>query len=515
MPNEGRGSTEAKKLGAFYTPEAVADALATWVVRSGHERLLEPSVGDGALMAAAVARARLICGEEAKLKLLVCDIDPIALAEVSPKLPTGSEMKEIDFLQLDVGKIGKFNGVLANPPFTRNHAIDPKDRKALRERFNVFGAAGLWVHFLLHATEFLLPGGRLAAVIPRAALFTDYGRRALERLSDKFSAVELNYMTDRPLWTNGACERGAMLLAHGYGEGCSSLPIPRPWSINSRRAAIGDRAENAFRTLSAASSPLGSTASLRIGVVTGCNAVFLMSEDQRRASGICREDVVQVVSRTRQLQGLRVVSTDLTNHGRKGERTWLLVPQSLGDRGSAVRCRLAKIPPSRRSSTLWFRKRSPWWQVDLGAPCNAFFTYMNDFGPRLVLSAEEIRCTNALHHVYFTDNVPYERRMAAALTILSTFGQLAGERIGRTYGGGILKFELGEARRLPVLGKGPEPLHDFFGEADNALRGNDRDGARKIADQAVLAPILGASWRSDVSAMEEELGRRREDRRGL
>ena len=40
-----------KKLGQFFTPEAVASALVNWAVRKAQDRLLDPSCGDGQFLA--------------------------------------------------------------------------------------------------------------------------------------------------------------------------------------------------------------------------------------------------------------------------------------------------------------------------------------------------------------------------------------------------------------------------------------------------------------------------------
>ena len=45
----------AKLRGGYYTPLSVAQWLARWAIRSGTDRILEPSCGDGAFLAAAMS----------------------------------------------------------------------------------------------------------------------------------------------------------------------------------------------------------------------------------------------------------------------------------------------------------------------------------------------------------------------------------------------------------------------------------------------------------------------------
>jgi adenine-specific DNA methylase len=508
---------ESKALGAFYTPESIADALAAWVVRDGRERLLEPSVGEGALVMAAIDRARSICGKESLISFLVCDINPNAVEAVTPRLPPGSEARAVDFLQLDPLRTGHFQGVIANPPFTRNHAMAAPRRTALRERFKIVGAAGLWVHFLFHAKEFLAPGGRLAAVFPASGLFTSYGRDALRRLAAEFAHVEVRQILEKPRWINGADERGALFLAEGYREGTSVLPAVTSWSVHSENAPTFTNTTETFDRLAKATVPLESLATLSIGAVTGCNAFFLLNEEDRRAMEIPLSDVRPVVSRARHVPGLHIDAAEVLTQAHAGQKTWLLAPQHIETRGTGARRQLAKISKSRRRETLWFHKRSPWWRVQIGEPCHAIFTYMNDHGPKLVLTSGDLHCTNTLHRIRFKDGVSISQRMAAALTMVSTFGQLAAERLGRSYGGGVLKFEINEARRMPALMCGPltqQDLRDSYWLVDRALRDGDRELARVIADKLLLTPLLGVHSDKLIAEMNAELKARRSRRQG-
>jgi hypothetical protein len=464
-------------------------------------------------MLAAIHRANSINGRNSSLSFLACDINPIAIAAVTSLLTAGSDAMVTDFLDLDPAETGQFDGVIANPPFTRNHDLPKSQREALRKRFEIAGAAGLWVHFLLHAVNFLSIGGRLGAVIPASGLFSLYGRHALGRLAGNFSHIEIHQILDRPVWTNGAEERGAILLAEGYKLGSSRMPPPTPWSANGRTAAA-TWSDSAFGEVSSYSEPLSTIADLSIGAVTGCNEIFLLSDIDRRSRGIEVKDVQPIVGRARHIPGIQIDTAELRTRAEEGQKTWLLRPESIDVRGSGVRDQLAMISKTRRLKTLWFKKRSPWWNVQVGEPCDAIFTYMNDHGPKLVLARDPIYCTNTLHRLRFREGVSQDRRTAAALTMISTFGQLAAERLGRSYGGGVLKLELREARSMPVLHCDSRRLNEWFLLVDKALRRGDRDNARLLADEALLLPILGGRFVDVVSSLNDELRSRRFERRG-
>ena len=500
-----------KELGAYYTPATIADMLADWVVRTGHERLLEPSVGGASLIDACIgAAARKGHQRHGRLRFLACDIDRRAIKKLQTTERPGLELRLVDFLQLDPASTGKFTGIIANPPFTRNHAIEPARRAALRERFGIRGAAGLWVHFLLHALEFVAPAGRMAFVVPSAALFTRYGREAIERACAAFAHVEIRKFVDKPIWTNGAEERGALVLCEGFGGSCEVPPTGEWLSTGDRHQVAPD--SQAFAIVWRRTVPLCDLASLSIGAVTGCNSIFLLTDGEREQLNIQKNDLRPIISRARQVRGLSIGEEDLRSLDRLTARTWLLSPASLNQRETGVRRRLAQISAKQRKETVWFGKRSPWWRVDVGVKPDAVFTYMNDLGPRLTLVEGDIWCTNTLHAIHFHDSTDSNSRMAAALSMISTFGALAAERLGRVYGGGLLKFELMDARRMPILLCDTE-LRDAFRKANEALIGGDVEGARLIADEALLAPVV-ENWRDNAAEMGEELQRMRQIRRG-
>lgn len=503
-----------KDLGAYYTPETMADTLADWVVQSGRETLLEPSIGDGALLRAAQACADRKFGGVANLRLIGCDLDNVAVARVRRWLPPQHMLVFSDFLEIDPGYVGPADGVICNPPFTRNHALPRARREELRRRFGIKGAAGLWVPFVLHAMRFLARGGRFAVVVPGAAIFSHYGRDALERVCEQFAHVEIRQIVDRPSWSSHAEERGAIVLAHGYGLGSSSLPEATRWSAaGDRMADIYHTNPACFRNALADSVPLGEIATLSIGAVTGFNKAFLLSDEERSAADINTRDLTPIAARARHVAGLRISNAELKAFAAEGEKTWLLTPPDVSKARPGVRGRLATIPIDKRRNVVWLNKRSPWWKVDTGPGCDAIFTYMNDRGPRLVLAADLVHCTNTLHQVRFSPTMSERDRMVASLSMISSFGQLAAERIGRAYGGGVLKFELTDARRFPILAGKRNGTKAAFESADRAVRNGDFEHSRAVADAFLLPAVFGPAWKLAAAEMMKEALKMRSARR--
>lgn len=146
--------TRKKTLQAFYTPAAVADRLvqvAADLFEGGphfyNPRILEPSAGEGAIVKATRRRFQ-------KAFISAVEIDsPLGGGRASALLNLGADITYVgvDFLTTTPGGLGTFDAVIMNPPFTR----------------------GQDVTHVLHAWEFVRPGGVLVAIVSPAYKFRD------------------------------------------------------------------------------------------------------------------------------------------------------------------------------------------------------------------------------------------------------------------------------------------------------------------------------------------------------
>ncbi|MCE6979537.1 hypothetical protein EI534_19595 [Pseudomonas frederiksbergensis] len=508
---EIQGLARTKLLGAFYTPSSTAELLAQWAVRTGDESVLEPSSGSGALIKAVIDQAKKINGS-AKCKILAFDIDPAAVKNVKAQNLPLTKVVLGDFFNQGVDEINPVDLIIANPPFHRHHAIEKKMREALRKRFRVPGTAGIWASFILHALSFLKNNGRLATIVPRSVLFTRHGDIFMKRLCGQFKEVGVYEFHNRPSWSTHAEEVGAVILADEFNSGTADFYTKGKITESGELIVESCNDSSEFLKLKSYSSQLGEIARLSIGAVTGRNKVFLLSEGERLSAGILKKDVVPVVSRSKHICGAKVTKKDLLYSAVNGEKTWLLQPAKLTP---VVKLYLGSISEIERQTVVWFKKRNPWWLVQTDGSYDAVLTYMNDGGPRIALLESKIVCTNTLHRLSFVEGVTPEEKQSVVLGLYSTFGQVAAEKIGRAYGGGVLKFELGEARKLPVLSKNVNFDGEVFLEADRLMRLGKKEETRELVDAAFMPAIFGDGWKDAQAVLLKELSMLRVTRRGL
>ena len=290
---------------------------------------------------------------------------------------------------------------------------------------------------------------------------------------------------------------------------------------------------------------LGDLANIRIGIVTGANSFFVIDEAKANEHGLPDEALRPVLAKFAMAPGAVLTRADLASIRAKGGRL-LLVDTDHADlavKGSNLRDYLATFPRPKRHTNKTFRKRKLWHRPDDDRPPDAFFPYMYQHGPRLILNEVGTTSTNTIHRVYFKDDSltifediyslraevsAAERirlstrgwRRTFALSILSTFSQLSGELHGRSYGAGVLKHEPSEAARIQLIIPRPRSenaVDATFREVDGLLRGGDFDAAKALADYFVLN-ALPSNERKRVcavlgAALKEARRRRRPSRK--
>jgi hypothetical protein len=100
-----KSPTLRKRLGAYFTPPAVAETLVRWVVREPGDRLLDPACGDGRFLAA----HRNSVGVE-------CDVASVVAATQRTR---ASMIHVADFFTWAGQCRERFDCAAGNPPFIR------------------------------------------------------------------------------------------------------------------------------------------------------------------------------------------------------------------------------------------------------------------------------------------------------------------------------------------------------------------------------------------------------------
>jgi hypothetical protein len=513
----------ARALGAYYTPARLAEPLCRWAVRQPTDTLFDPSCGEGVFLTQGVERLLELGTEPRRLSDQVAgvELNARALARARgallsrhPGLRWGKLAQDDFFLFVEenLGHV-QFDVVLGNPPFLRTQGrSEASKRRALRAAHACGAAltadASAWAPFVAASTAFVRPGGRLAMLVPREALFVNYTKPLLAMLAKRFASVNLIALDE--FWFDGAMVKVAMLLCEGIGPGvlrfheaksldgvdalidAAPTAVPAPsWVWSRIPEECRDAATRALESRDLA--PLTESAEVSIGIVTGERDFFLLPESKVRDLALPREHLTRALSRPSQLTGTTFTRADVSALDASGEPTQLLtIPRDYVGGLPSLDRHLAEGIEQGIDQNYKCRTRKPWYSVKrVLEPPHAFLGYLVKWRHRLAANEAEANSTNNLHRVWFES--PWDQ-MAEVISAasLNAATMLSVELLGRIAAAGVLKIEPGDAPKIRMIR--PERLvkargaRDRAAAIDRALReGRDWDAYAMADDLAAKA----------------------------
>ncbi len=544
---------DRKQRGAFFTPPAIAEFLASWAIAGRpHARVLDPTCGEGVFLRAAGRVLQSLAGTQADLSSQIYGIDLHKDSLVETRRMLQGEGLDAHVIGRDFfavpppvdlfSQLPPFDAVVGNPPFIRYQRHVGEARRlsalaALRQGVTLSGLASSWAAVLVHAGAFLAPDGRLAVVLPAELLTVGYAEPVRRWLRDRFASVQL-ILFER-LQFEDALEDVVLLLARGTG-GCDAFSLNHVSNaedlvhyqqFDSSPVALAERGKWTDLLLTAGERqafrrvverhlvPLGDYGSPELGTVTGANDFFTLNEQTRQEYELDQGRHVSPISPpgTKHLRGLSFTRSDWEHLRDVGAAVWILCPER-DDGAPGLQRYLARGERLGVNTAYKCRVRTPWWRPPVVAPPDLFFTYMSHYFPRLIANQAKVSFVNSMHGVRLHKQAPAIASDALPLLSMNSATMLGAEVMGRSYGGGILKMEPREAAALPV------PSPDQLAQAWRAIRPErarlerllqDREWQHVVAlvDEVLLVRTLGVE-NEEVAALSGAAARLRSRRLG-
>lgn len=212
-------NSKQRTWGQFATPTDLADLMLGLCLRQPSDRVLDPSCGEGALLARAARWQRWLAATPdaaAPASLHGVELDPTTARAAHDALPL-AHIIGANFFALTRDDLDVFDSIIGNPPYTRAEWIDRLDPSAESQMalfpadgngtpsgdilhrpvvpYSVWsvlgGRSGLHAYFFLHSLPFLREGGRLGFIVPNGWLDVDYGRQLKQFMLDHFRIVTI------------------------------------------------------------------------------------------------------------------------------------------------------------------------------------------------------------------------------------------------------------------------------------------------------------------------------------
>jgi hypothetical protein len=461
-----------RATGTFYTPWVIVRSMVDWALDRSPERIVDPGCGSGRFSAEVVRRKR-------SANVVAIDLDPLACLMTRAALAvlnaTAGQVLNADYTSLQLHRHTGRTAFVGNPPYVRHHAIQPASkawaaRTAAARGIKMSGLAGLHAYFFLATAAHAAPDDIGVFITSSEWLDVGYGSGVRQLLLDglgglSVSAFDESAVPFREVMTTacitcfapGSASPG-LRFKYFSGEG---LPLELDDGQFASRAALAraSRWSPFFRAgdpVAGDGATLGTIARVHRGVATGSNDYFVTTRDEARRRGIERwckpaitraQEVIQspgVIRDNPERKLLVDIPADI-DRALHPEVDRFLRDGELGEKAPAYGYLASH--------------RTPWWRLGLSAPPPVVASYMARRSPVFASNPDGLFPLNVVHGIY-------PRESASETTLIRLVEELNNASAsyrgrGRTYHGGLEKFEPREMEALPLAFtfSPPDPDH--------------------------------------------------------
>ena len=454
-------TAEARRAaGAVYTPQPIVDAMMAWLVTQGTPaRIVDPGAGSGRFILAAGERFP-------DAELFAVEMDPLAALMLRANVAARGWQDRVtvivdDYRRVSLPRVAGMTAFIGNPPYVRHHDIGEEWKAWYAERFASLGIkasalAGLHLHFFLQ-TRLLAQEGDVGAFITSAEwMDVNYGSALRKLLIDQLGGTALHVLaptieafpgtaTTAAITCFRVGEQAEPVTVHAVdalpalGTLDGGTPIARKTLQSAHKWSIIVRPSTAPR---AGEIELGDLFRVHRGQVTGANDIWIAGPHARDLPARVKfpsvtkaMDLIQAGAHLHKAGALRLV-IDLprdfdgfSHEERKHIDAFLSWAREQGAHEGYIATH-----------------RKAWWSVGLKAPAPILCTYMARRPPQFTVNTCDARHINIAHGLYPREVLAPEV-MHGLTAWLNANIDTGG---GRTYAGGLTKFEPKEIERLRI-----------------------------------------------------------------
>lgn len=457
-----RSASERRSLGAVYTPKPIITSMMNWAIRQGTPaRVVDPGAGSGRYVLAAAERFP-------SAQLVAIELDPLAAlllrANVAVRgLAKRSQIIVADYRDVALPEIEGRTLFIGNPPYVRHHNIDERRKTwfaecAARAGIKASKLSGLHIHFFFQTLE-LAKAGDVGAFITSAEwMDVNYGSALRKLLADGLGGCAVHVIAPDAMPFSDATTTAAITCFRvgNRPEALRLRSVPSLDKLNglsTGRLVPWDEVAT-FSRWSAIVRPvapvppgfieLGDLCRVSRGQVTGSNAVWIEGHHARELPDSVK---LPAITKARELLASGGVLDD-TRHLRRV----ISLPADLEDVDPAYRPAVKRFiawaAAQGANESYVARQRRAWWAIPFHEPAPIVCTYMARRPPAFVRNRCGARLLNIAHGIYPRQTLT-ETEMSSLLTYLRSRVVVAD---GRTYAGGLTKFEPRELERIRIPG---------------------------------------------------------------
>ena len=471
--------TADKLRGGYYTPADLALFLARWVAQGKPEAVLEPSCGDGVFLDS-LASSGLRSTQITALELNVLEAAKAKSRAVA--LGIKATILNQDFLGWALNEMRpdgqRFDGVVGNPPFVRYQYLPPSFQCLAEKIFTALGCrftkhTNAWVPFVLASMALLRPGGRLAMVVPSEIIQVLHAQSLRTFLGE--TCRKLIIIDPEEIWFENTLQGAVLLMAEKkqtavtYSDGLGLVQVrgrdfltKDPNDIFEKAVAINGRAVQGKWTRAFLSTGIRDLldevermpsvhrflgiADVDVGIVTGANKFFLVSDETVEAYGL-REWAHPMFGRSEHCPGVIYDAKQHKANKKAGlPSNFLWFPDAAAGRNPEVAAYIEMGEKQQLHTRYKCRIRKPWFTVPSVHSTEIGMLKRSHNAPRLLLNKISAYTTDTAYRI--TSHGVKDATLVGAF--VNPLTALSAELEGRTYGGGVLELVPSEIERLLI-----------------------------------------------------------------
>lgn len=445
------GLEHRKRFAQFFTPEAIADFMARWVL-DGRKKadVLEPAFGLGAF-------SRSLFKQNPKVRVVGYEADETIYNYAAENVAqAGSDVLLYNEDYLRASWKDKYDGIICNPPYLKFHDYDnaslvPLVNEQLGIRLN--GFTNLYTLFLLKSISQLRDGGRMAYIVPSEFLNSDYGvevKRALLRSGVLRHVVVVDFTQcafDDALTT--AC----ILLCHKDGS-LSEVRFSHVSDVGQLQASLADYSAWAADQLKPETKwkqyyegarsadyrhlvPFSTFAKVSRGIATGANDYFTFRESKKELYGIPERCLMRCVCHSTDVHWLFFTDDDFQRLSHSDKAVYLF--NGCADREDEhVRGYISLGEETGADKRYLTASRKPWYAIENRKPSPIWVSVFNRKGLRFVRNVAGVSNLTTFHCVYDAGVVDIDVLFGYLVTNVAKEIFMDNSR---QYGNGLVKFE--------------------------------------------------------------------------
>jgi adenine-specific DNA-methyltransferase len=454
-----RTPLERRSEGQFFTPPEIVGPMVDWAFAAGPTRFVDPGCGSGRFAAAVVRR-------QPDIAIVAIDLDPLATLMTRATLGVLGSTDPLvlceSYLTVQLPSHEGITAYVGNPPYVRHHELLAEVKawavaSAKEAGQKISGLAGLHALFFLATALHARPGDLGSFVTSAEWLDVGYGSVVRHLLTNGLGGRAMDLVDPKAIPFEDAMttalitcfEIGATpaevsiqlasqpsdlaVLERGKKVPVATLRDESRWSYHFRENGTGVHHGRTLRDI----------ARVHRGFVTGANEYFIMTRLRAQQVGIdawCKPAITTAAE---------ILSSDGEILDGPERRVVLDLPADF-ERAAhpAVDAYLKQGEQADLDKRYIPSHRKPWFRIGLGKPAPIVVSYMARQAPRFAVNSERLALLNIGHGVFPKEDMTDAELRALVDALNRMRARFTGS--GRTYHGGLEKFEPREVESLPV-----------------------------------------------------------------